>query len=233
MRLAAAVAIVCAELLGSATADAEGGAPTGIELGLRTGYALPFGDVFGASNGGSALSLGDQANGVLPIWVDAGYRFNPNMFVGAFFQYGFAFINTSKALEGLCSANGASCSGSDIMVGVDFHYHLMPDQTFDPWGGIGVGYEIANESLSEVAASSSATYDGFQFFNLQAAVDWTGAAPNLGIGPFVMFSLGQYSSCSYSGGLAAFGQGCTISSGSLHEWLTIGVRGAYDIPVGR
>jgi hypothetical protein len=232
MRLAI-LGMVGAGLLGSATAHAADSSLTGLEVGLRTGYAVPFGDVYGAANGASSLSLGDQTNGVLPIWIDAGYRFSPNIFLGAFFQYGFAFINTSKAFFNGCSGNGVSCSGSDVMVGVDLHYHLLPEQTIDPWGGIGVGYEIGSLSQSpQGGASSGASYNGFQFFNLQAGADWRGITPNLGIGPFVMFSLGQYSNCSYSGALASFPGNCTIQNGSLHEWLTFGVRGAYDIHFG-
>jgi hypothetical protein len=226
-----ALAIVGIGLLASATAHAEGAPPTGLELGLRTGYALPFGDVYGAANGNPALSLSDQTTGVLPIWIDAGYRFSPNIYLGAFFQYGVAFINSSKAFNGGCSGSGTSCSGSDVLVGVDLHYHLLPDKTLDPWGGVGAGYEIGSESQSANGTSSGATYNGFQFLNLQAGVDWKGITPSLGIGPFLMFSLGQYSNCSYSGAAATFFS-CTIPSGALHEWLTIGVRGAYDIHLG-
>jgi hypothetical protein len=51
--------------------------------------------------------------------------------------------------------------------------------------------------------------------------------PNLGIGPFVMFSLGQYGSCSFSGALSS--QSCSIQQTAMHEWLTFGLRGVYDI----
>jgi hypothetical protein len=207
----------------AARADAT---PTGVEVGLRTGYALPLGSSVG---GPGDNSLSNTFSGVLPIWVDAGYRLNPNLMIGAYFQYGIAFINNSKAGAGQagCSANGVSCSGSDMMFGVQAHYHFMPDATFDPWAGIGVGYEIANFNISEAGTSGNASFSGFQFVNIQAGGDYK-AMPNLGIGPFVMFSLGQYGSCSYGGAFGSLGN-CTIQQTAMHEWLTFGVRGAYDI----
>jgi len=213
--------------------------PTGIEVGLRTGYALPFGNVTGNQGvygpgytPAPSTSLSDIFNGVLPIWVDAGYRLNPSLFIGAYFQYGIAFINTSKASgpqQGGCNASGVSCTGSDMMFGLQAHYHLMPDAAFDPWAGLGIGYEIANVSVSSGGVSGNVSTSGFQFFNVQAGGDYK-ATPNLGIGPFVMFSLGQYSNCSYGGAYSSLGNGtCTISQTALHEWLTLGVRGVYDI----
>jgi hypothetical protein len=198
----------------TARADAT---PTGIEVGLRSGYALPLGNSTGAPSGATAPSLSDSISGMVPIWVDAGYRLNPNMMVGAFFQYGFAFVNTGK--QPACNLAGASCSANDVMFGAQFHYHLMPDQTIDPWAGIGIGYEILNASSS----GGSGNLNGFQFVNVQVGGDYK-AMPNLGIGPFVAFSLGQFSNCSISGASS-----CTIPNTAMHEWLTFGIRGAYDI----
>jgi hypothetical protein len=218
--LAAAVVVTTGS---AARADAT---PTGIELGLRTGYAIPLGSSVG---GPGDNSLSNTFNGVLPIWVDAGYRLNPNLFLGAYFQYGIAFLNTSKAgSSGVnCNASGVSCSGSDLMFGVQAHYHFMPDGTIDPWAGLGIGYEIANVSVSQGGQSASVSQSGFQFVNFQAGGDYK-ATPNLGIGPFVMFSLGQYGSCSFGGAASSLGN-CSIQQTAMHEWLTFGVRGVYDI----
>lgn len=213
-------AIVFSESAGRADAT-----PTGIEVGVRTGYALPFGDAVGAPSGGQTSALGDMFSGMIPIWVDAGYRLDPNMMIGASFQYGFAMINSSH--NPACSQNGLSCSGSDVMFGVQLHYHLRPGRTIDPWGGLGVGYELASFGSSGNGQSAGTSFGGFQFVNVQVGGDYK-VMPNLGVGPFVMFSLGEYSGCWYSGG-AAGGGGCTIHDTAMHEWLTFGIRGAYDI----
>jgi hypothetical protein len=211
---------------GSASADST---PTGVEVGLRSGYAIPLGNVSGASGD----SLSNAFNGMIPIWVDAGYRLNPNIYIGAFFQYGIGLVNGSRSGGGAganqvtCNSPGVSCSGNNLIFGVDAHYHLMPDATFDPYAGLGVGYEILSASASAGGTSAGASYSGFQFVNFQVGGDYK-AMPNLGIGPFVAFSLGQFSSCSYSGAASSLGN-CSIPQQSMHEWLTIGLRGAYDI----
>ena len=205
---------------GTARADSTA---SGLEVGLRSGYAIPLGAAVGGGTGGSG-DLSKVYNGVIPIWVDAGYRLNPNMMIGAFFQYGIGLVNTSNAPE--CKTPGVSCSGNDLKFGAQFHYHLMPEQTIDPWGGIGIGYEIANLSESSGGASAGESFSGFQFVDLQLGADYK-AMPNLGIGPFVDFSLGQFSNCSVSGGGA--GTTCKIQQTAMHEWFTIGIRGAYDI----
>jgi len=209
----------------TARADAT---PTGIEVGLRAGYAIPLGDAAGAPAGGQAASLSNIYSGMIPIQIDAGYRFTPNMMVGAFFQYGFAMIATGSgsAAQG-CSQSGVSCSGNDMAFGAQFHYHLMPDQTIDPWAGIGIGYEISSFSASAGGQSAGESFSGFQFVNLQIGGDYK-VMPNLGVGPFVMFSLGEYSNCSFSGGLSSAGS-CSIPNTAMHEWLSFGIRGAYDI----
>lgn len=211
---AAGVALAFASTAGSARAD--GGSGSAVQLGLRTGYALPLGSLAGGTNG----DLSNFVTGMVPIWLDAGYRLNPNLYIGADFMYGITFINNDKTG---CGMSGANCSSNDVMFGIDAHYHFMPDAQFDPWAGVGVGYEI----LGFGEGSSSGNFNGFQFLNLQGGADYK-VTPQLGVGPFLMFSLGQFSSCSESSmGMSA--GSCTITQQAMHEWLTIGVRGTYDI----
>jgi hypothetical protein len=204
--MAAGALAASAVVLSGNTARADDEAtPSGIEVGLRTGYAIPLGDA--AGGGGSNTALSNALSGVIPIWIDAGYRLpSPNLYIGAFFQYGIAMAANSSGAQ------------SDLMAGVNAHYHLMPDQTIDPWVGLGFGYEWFNLSQNGVSASLS----GFQFANVQVGGDYK-VMPNLGIGPFIMFSLGQYSNASVG---SASG---SINQTAMHEFLTFGIRGAYDI----
>jgi outer membrane protein W len=219
------------------TAFADGG-PTGIELGFRTGYALPFGDASGSSSvtttaGGTTVtttttgsSLSDGVSGQIPLWVDAGYRITPNFYVGGFVQYGFAFIPNNASTG--CGQSGVSCSGHDVMFGVDAHYHIMPDAPFDPWVGLGFGYEILTFNLSQGSQSADVSASGWQLVNFQLGGDYH-VMPNFGVGPFVALSLGQYSSASRSiGGTSTSND---IANKAMHEWLTFGLRAVYDISV--
>jgi hypothetical protein len=95
----------------------------GFEIGVRLGYGLPMGDL------AKDAKLSDSVSGMLPIWLDIGYRINPNIFVGGYAQYGIAFVKDCP--------DSASCSASSIRFGAQAHYHIIPDQTFDPWVGLG------------------------------------------------------------------------------------------------
>ncbi|HME90449.1 MAG TPA: hypothetical protein VKE49_03435, partial [Myxococcaceae bacterium] len=82
----------CACLLGPRWCVAEGAAPAasesgarakrGIAFGLRLGYGHPLG------NSGEGTKLSTSIKGMVPIWIDAGYRISTHFYVGAFFQYG-------------------------------------------------------------------------------------------------------------------------------------------------
>jgi len=82
--------------------------------------------------------------GKIPIWLDAGWRFNPSMHLGAYIEHGPTFVKDCPA--------GSSRSASDVRLGVNFLYHLVPGAPFDPWAGIGVGYEWLHASQDGVDA---------------------------------------------------------------------------------
>ena len=238
MRQSISFAIITATLAFTATASAadpsttpaasNAGPESGLSFGLCTGYSLPLGKfqgdttttVGGTTTTVTGASLSDSVSGRIPIWVDAGYKINRNIYVGAFFQYGLMFVNTDKNAN--CKASGVSCSAHDIVIGVNAHYHIMPEAVFDPWVGLGFGYEIAGFSQSAGTQTVDSSAKGLQFVSFQAGGDYK-VTPAFGIGPFLSFSLAQYSSFS-SGNVSV-----DVTNTALHEWLTIGVRGVYDI----
>jgi outer membrane protein W len=235
------LACIAVVVTSAATASAEEGSGRGIELGIRAGYSLPLGSVLGSAtstvastSGGSttvstvstaSTDMSDIYSGRIPLMVDAGFRATPNIYVGASFMYGVMLINGDKTG---CNLSGADCSAHEIDFGVDAHYHLAPEQTIDPWVGLGIGYEWVTNSSSSSGSSGggtgSATLSGWQFVNFQLGADYK-AQDSLGIGPFVSLSLGEYSSVSGDGA------SIDIPNKALHEWFTIGLRGAYDIPL--
>jgi hypothetical protein len=215
--------IFCLAILVSASAaaqqdtppieQADGASQTGLEFGLRTGFMLPFGKTADRPQG----SLSDSFTGFLPIWIEGGYRFNPNLFVGAFFQYAFAFTKNCDP--------GFDCSGSDLRVGAEGHYHFMPGRMADPWLGLGVGYEWLRASESRGSLSIDATLHGFEFADFQAGVDFV-VTKKFSVGPFAALTLAQYRTLSASGGGQSFSG--LIDKRALHELLIFGVRGTFS-----
>jgi hypothetical protein len=188
-----------------APAAAAGGADrpaTAVEVGLRAGYSIPMGDVADKS------SFSDTGlSGVIPIQAEVGYKINPNLLVGGYFSYGIGMANSDKCKD---------CSFSQLRFGAQVHYYFLPTGQFDPWLGAGIGYEILKESQAEVSAK------GLEYINLQGGADYR-VNGNVGLGPVLQFGIGSYGSASVKGNDVPNFKSAT------HEFLTIGVRGIYDI----
>ena len=219
--LAAGLAATAAILSGG-TARADDASPSGIEVGLRSGYAIPLG------SGASGHDLSEAISGAIPIWFDAGYRLlNPNLFLGAYLEYGIGFLPSTASAAG-CDQNGVSCSVSLLMYGVQAHFHLAPHQAVDPWLGVAFGFENLMAGASQGNVSSGATDSGLDYVTFMVGGDYK-PSPNVGVGPFVNLALGQYSNVSVSGPGNTQTQSGSIPNPALHEWLMIGIRVTDDI----
>ncbi len=194
---------------GSETSDANG-----IELGVRVGYGIPLGSA--AQN----AKWSDGIRGMIPFWFDVGYRIDPNWYLGGFFQFGLGFVPS-----GQCTS-GQSCSENDLRFGLNVHYHFLPAETFDPWIGLGAGYEIWNFSVSAAGVSGSAQLKGFEFGNAQLGLDYK-FSPAFAVGPFVTFTIAQFSD--QSGSAPGFSSSGSIDNKAIHEWLIFGLRGVFDL----
>jgi hypothetical protein len=196
------LSLVALAVLAPAAANAQW------SVGPRVGYAIAMGDVDGT------LKMSDLTSGQVPIQLDIGYHLqNTALTVGGYVSYGFGSV--TGASKDLCDFAGVSCSTSSLRLGAQMLYSFGDaKQQMDPWVGLGLGYD----SLT-FKATSDATFGGAEFF-LQGGVDWK-VSPNFNLGGFASFSLAQYSSVSGGGGSG------TLADKKMHEWFTIGVRGAF------
>jgi hypothetical protein len=189
----------------------------GISVGLRAGYAFPM----GLWAKGDDLSA--NVRGMVPIWVDAGYRLSREFYVGAFGAWGFGSV-----ADQLCPAP-LSCSATDWRLGLDAHLHLAGllrlAVPIDWWVGLGAGYESTTLHIEAQGVQGSETDRGFEFGNLQLGADYTGFGAAR-VGGFFTLTLAQYSSRSLEDGL---GTRDYTPERALHLWLMLGVRGQYDL----
>jgi hypothetical protein len=175
----------------------------GFSLAVRAGMAVPS----GATVSGSYVS--DVAWATIPVIVDVNYRFSRHIHAGGYVQY-------AQALPANCPSD-ASCVGYDIRFGIEAAYHLQPESTFDPWGGVGIGYEIMFEkNASDSVGTESSVSSGIEFINLQVGGDFR-LAPRFWLGPWLTFSLAEYLT-DLQGAIPA-----------VHEWFLFGLRGRYDL----
>jgi len=190
---------------------------SGVSIGLSVGYGLPMGNVSSTPS----TKMTDLFSGALPLQLDVGWRFTPNLYLGAFFQYSIAFI--ASAQNATCTANfWTGCSGSDLQFGANFVYTFMPYSKFAPYVGLGLGWEIASLNYTSASQSVSESVSGFQFARLIVGGDFrVGSA--FRVGPFVNFSLGQFSS------LSSPNPDASIIDKSIHTWLQFGIKGTVDL----
>jgi hypothetical protein len=203
-----------------------------LQVGLRTGYGLPIGgyakalELQGISQ--RMHDLGDDANGAIPIWIEAGYRIVPELSVGGYALYGMALFKAADRrdpLGGGCP-EGVDCAAWGWRFGLRGEVHLLPHGAIDPWAGIGVGYELLYSDFEGTVLGFpmdvAVAYRGFELLLLEGGADvrvWDRFA----VGPFLSLSLVQYSGCSAE--RDGESQRCEITRPALHEWLVIGVRG--------
>jgi hypothetical protein len=218
----------------SAVADA-GASWMAFEFGLRLAFGLPL----GSASGGNGNDLNHfVSNMFAPLWLDAGARIASNWYVGASFVYGLTSLS-NQIFQGQCSQPGFGCSSNDTRLGINAAYHVLPDGKYDPWFGAGFGYEWvsftetldAAHSASGSAVTSSSGADGWEFFNLQAGLDFRLLNGALGVGPFVTLTFDQYNHASSEvpGNTTGATTGSSIQDQALHEWVLFGVRGDYDL----
>jgi hypothetical protein len=164
---------------------------------------------------------------MLPVWLDAGYRLSRQFYVGAYFQLAPAFVASD-----VCPKN-LSCSAYDVRAGANVHWHFKWAigggawaGAFDPWVGIGTGYENASIHLAtQWGARSQQSYSAFEYGNLQLGADYAGGP--LHLGGFFALSLAEFLGLTQNNpsGSDSF----AIPEPALHLWFILGLRGQYDL----
>lgn len=195
-------------------------------LGARLGYAPAMGNAFKDANTGEASKMSDGVKSQIPIQLDAAYRVSKEVAIGAYFSYGIGQVG--KAFKADCDAFGQDCSASAVRLGLQASYSFAQvSPQFTPWAGAGFGYEWATaKATGGGIPDEKITFKGFEFLNLQVGGDYK-VSDQFGIGPYVMFSIAQYSKAEFeSGGLTVSGD---IDKKAVHEWFGFGIRGKFDL----
>jgi opacity protein-like surface antigen len=207
-----------------------------VSFGLRTGYSIPAGDAYEQSGFGT-FKQSDLAKGVVPIQVDASWRFTPALSAGLYYGYGFGQIGTK--LSQMCSTPGASCDKPTFLrYGVQAAYALGSTGPVEPWLGLALGLESASFKVKNfvygfippatvLAADLDDTLTGWNA-QIEGGADFV-VTPALRVGPLLAVGIGQYRvqhvTLSDQGTVAGGG----VDTAKTHEWITIGVRGRFDI----
>lgn len=205
--------------------DDDGPPPDGFSFGARVGYAIPMGSIAKDSDLGGATDLSKTAAGMVPLWVDAGYRIDPHWYVGGYFQLGI--VSTSgDVCRRVAGTGSCSSSGTDLRFGAMAKYTFKPDGKVSPWVGLSTGYEILNLAVTVGANSADMSTKGWEFAGAHVGADFHPARA-FTIGPMFSASFGQYASQSWS---RPNGSGSSdFNNTALHQWVMFGVRGQFDL----
>jgi hypothetical protein len=197
----------------------------GFQMALRTGYAVPMGYARGANPGSNAadLKMSDGFSGQVPLFIEIGGKIVPNLFLGGYL--GFGFGGAAGEFDAICSGSGVSCVAVGVRFGAEVQYHILPGETANPWVGYGIGFESLALSMSAGGQTATDSFGGFEYAHLMAGVDFR-LNRIFGIGPFVDFSIGEYTRYHVEApGLATIDG--DIQTTRTHEWLAFGVRGTF------
>jgi hypothetical protein len=202
-------------LLLSAVASAEDPpssepVPLSFEASFRTGYTFAAGDAV------SGASMSELTSGMFPLQLGVGVRFQPNLYLGAYFQFGLVSLK-----------NCDGCSANDLRVGVEAQYHfVLPQAPLEPWVGLGIGYEHVHGSGSFFGTDFTESFSGVEFASFHFGTDFR-VSPQFGVGPVFSLSLGEYSSATLSDGTRE--QQLDQNGHALHIWFNVGLRGVFDV----
>jgi hypothetical protein len=200
---------------------------SGISIGVRFGIGFPAGPAEAPSTivgmDGmliqSSGELGDAVGVILPVTVDVGYRINPHWYTG-----GYVSVAYGTAPSSACASMGtdaASCYESDIRLGLDVQYNFFPTWKFQPWLGVGAGWEILNSIATDDAGDEeSGSINGVEFAHIDLGVDYQ-FADRQRTGPYFTTTFGDYTS-------APAGIPPTSQTIFVHEWFMVGWRWRYD-----
>ena len=193
-----------------------------VALDLKLGYALPTGDVieFGGSDFYGPMK--NTWSGAIPIEVAGRYRFSPSFSAGVYFQYDPVLIASR-----LC-ANGMTCSGYDMRVGVEAVYGFFPDGFLNPWVSVGTGWEWANFSIATATDSAAFTYSGWEYFNVQAGLDFN-LSRMFAVGPYVGYFGGTFTSMSSTQAGASASASIPSEFRAFHGWIQFGAKGTVNL----
>jgi hypothetical protein len=197
--LAAALAVaVAAPLAASAQAPF---------LGLRIGYAIPFGNIVPQN------SIRDVQRSNVPVQIDGGYKFDQRWDLGAYLSYGFGQL--ADEAEDACGA--ADCSTNTFRFGIQgaAHFEVRPGR--EAWGGLLFGFERLD---LDAPGTLDTTASGWEF-GFQGGFDF--ATGSTGFGPFASLTWGRFEN------LARGGNDVSLPDKEIHTTFQLGVRGYFKL----
>lgn len=183
-----------------------------LKLGAGVGYGIPLGYI------AKEEKLSNLYLGEIPIELEASYRLTHAISAGVYAGYGFGLVSSSE-IDGVKTSDEVDSIGS-WRLGAELEYEFPEVGPAHFFTALRTGYVMEKIKLSDGGTDRAS---GWEYVTLMGGSDFE-VTERFAFGPFVGFSLGQYTMENLDGASKE-----RIPSGerALHEWLNIGVRGVF------
>jgi hypothetical protein len=219
----AAVVLFLVSLAHRAVAEEAAAKKSGVFLAASAGWGMPLGKLGDVDGTGESPKLSNPMAALAPLALELGYQLIPQLSVSATFQYAFGFLN-----------NCSDCSSRDLYAGANVAWHFTPDGALTGWAALGAGYERLSFSrhaaLGGLPIDIDTWFSGPVFLNGQVGGD-IATSPRISMGGFLAVSVGVYESLSGSLTIDDRTESMSqdIARTNVHAWVTLGVRGRFDL----
>jgi len=164
--------------------------------------------------GSGAGRLADFVANAVPLQLDAVYRLNTMIGLGAY--AGYAPADTR-------CAGSMTCGASSVRLGLQGQIRFLPASGLSPWVGVAGGYEWLSRTVLIAGETTDYSLSGWEVVGVQGGIDFD-IVWRLSGGPFASFALGRYSTAGVNDGTTG------IDHQATHEWLTVGLRVTLSLP---
>jgi hypothetical protein len=222
-----ALAALCAGVPARGLAEGAESTPYSARLvvGVRSGYSWALGDV------DSSTSLRDVVAYQIPVQLDVGLRFSPELSVGLYGSYGFS--SPAGATKDTCDGFGLSCSANAVRGGIQLTRYYSERSERNPlwrdprnyydetsyWLSVGLGYDAIKVTMSGPGGSGDITATGFEAIAAAGFDFYT--SPRSTMGFFVSASVARFTTLKSSIGTGS------IDGQRYHEWITLGLHAEW------
>jgi hypothetical protein len=196
-----------------ASADGPHPAERGPVLSLRAGYGVPSGAV---ARGGPGVA--DFAERKYPVGLELGYRLTRHLWPVLVVE-----LAPATPASALCGG-GASCSASDVHLGLQLVFRLLPGALVDPWVAAGAGVEVLNAAGRDTSGLGTARWSwaGVELPYLEAGLDLA-VSSWIAVGPWASLSFTRFTSDSVTVEGADEVSGA-VHGRTVHRWISGGLR---------
>jgi hypothetical protein len=194
-------------------------ASAGLTLGAGVGLGKPGGSIE------QSTSMNDVASWMIPIHLEAGWKFADQLTVVGFFDLVNGIVGGD--FKTYCDASGDDCLVNQARFGAQARWNFMPGRQLDPFVGVGIASETLGVEYTSLMSGHTTNFKGLGY-DLMGGVDYW-FTDRFSVSPWLGLSFGTYED---QKDVSNFGDWEPIAGTKTHTLVTAGVRIGWDFGGG-